>query len=272
MLQAYASPGMVVKPSYLLFNTRLKNGLYTILFVGLIAIMQSCGQTEEEKKPVPEAIEQPIPKPVKESVTTAEQQKALTPAIVLQNLKDGNKRFADNNVTARDHSKLVRDAVAGQYPKSVILSCLDSRIPVEDVFDKGIGDMFVARVAGNVVNTDILGSMEYACKVSGSKLIVIMGHSSCGAVKSAIDNVQLGNITGLLAKIKPAIKLSQQYAGEKTSKNVEYTDVVGNNNVLYAIEQVKKLSPVLNELIQKEQIKIVGAYYDMKTGRVTFTE
>ena len=132
--------------------------------------------------------------------------------------------------------------------------------------------MFVARVAGNVVNTDILGSMEYACKVSGSKLIVIMGHSSCGAVKSAIDNVQLGNITGLLAKIKPAIKLSQQYAGEKTSKNVEYTDVVGNNNVLYAIEQVKKLSPVLNELIQKEQIKIVGAYYDMKTGRVTFTE
>jgi len=272
MLHAYPSPAMVVKTSYLHVVMRLKNGLYIFLFVGLIAVMQSCGHAEEEKKTVTEAIEPPIPKPVKESVTTAEQQKALTPAIILQNLKDGNKRFTDNNVTARDHSKLVRDAVAGQYPKSVILSCLDSRIPVEDVFDKGIGDMFVARVAGNVVNTDILGSMEYACKVSGSKLIVIMGHSNCGAVKSAIDNVQLGNITGLLARIKPAVQLSQTYAGEKTSKNIEYTDVVGNNNVLYAIEQVKKLSPVLNEMIQKEQIKIVGAYYDMKTGKVTFTE
>ena len=272
MQHSYPCPDLIVKPSHLHFNMRFRYGLYALLFIGLISFMQSCGHAEEEKKPVPEAREQPIPKPVKESVTTAEQQKALTPAIILQNLKDGNKRFTDNNITARDHSKLVRDAVAGQYPKSVILSCLDSRIPVEDVFDKGIGDMFVARVAGNVVNTDILGSMEYACKVSGSKLIVIMGHSNCGAVKSAIDNVQLGNITSMLAKIKPAVKQSQQYTGEKTSKNIEYTDVVGNNNVLYAIEQVKKLSPVLNEMIQKEQIKIVGAYYDMKTGKVTFTE
>ena len=124
---------------------------------------------------------------------------------MLQRLKDGNNRFMNDNLTARLHSAQVRAAAKGQYPKAVILSCLDSRIPVEDVFDKGIGDLFVARVAGNIVNEDILGSMEYGCKVSEAKIIVVMGHTECGAIKSAIDNVQLGNITALLSKIKPAV-------------------------------------------------------------------
>src|SRR6187431_2832187 len=134
-----------------------------------------------------------IPAPLREKVLTAEEQKALMPDTVIQRLKEGNQRFVNNSITARDHSAMVRNASVGQYPKAVILSCLDSRVPVEDVFDKGIGDLFVARVAGNFVNEDILGSMEYGCKVSGAKLILVLGHESCGAVKAAIDGVKLGN-------------------------------------------------------------------------------
>lgn len=234
----------------------------------------SCNTAQEKPKEVADTtvVKQEMPKPIKETVITAEQQKALTPDAVLQSLKDGNRRFVNNNVTARDHSSLVRDASFGQFPKAVILSCVDSRIPVEDVFDKGIGDIFVARVAGNIINDDILGSMEFGCKVSGAKLIVVLGHSSCGAVKSAIDNVKLGNITTLLNKIKPAVVKSQNYTGEKTSKNEEFTDLVGRNNVLNSIELIKSKSPILKQMLEKGEIKIAGAYYDMKTGEVTFIQ
>jgi carbonic anhydrase len=247
---------------------------YSCGLVAFLMILFSCNTSQDNpKQPVDTTVvKQEIPKPVKETVITAEQQKALTPDSVLQSLKDGNNRFINNNVTARDHSSLVRDASFGQYPKAVILSCLDSRIPVEDVFDKGIGDIFVARVAGNIINDDILGSMEFGCKVSGAKLIVVLGHSSCGAVKAAIDNVKLGNITTLLNKIKPAVMKSQNYTGEKTSKNEEFTDLVGRNNVLYSIEQIKSKSPILKDMIDKGEIKIVGAYYNMKTGEVTFIQ
>ena len=210
--------------------------------------------------------------PLIEKVITAEEQKALSPDSVLQRLKDGNKRFTENNITARDHSKMVRAAAGGQYPKLVVLSCLDSRIPVEDVFDKGIGDMFVARNAGNIVNEDVLGSMEFACKVSGAKLILVMGHSSCGAIKSAIDDVKMGNITAMLAKIKPAIALSENFNGEKNAKNEPYTDVVGQNNVLLTIETIKLRSQILKEMLDKGEIKMAGAYYDIRSGEVTFLE
>ncbi len=205
-------------------------------------------------------------------ITSAEELKALSPDTILQRLKNGNKRFIENNVTARDHSKLVMATATAQFPKSVVLSCLDSRIPVEDVFDKGIGDMFVARNAGNIINDDVLGSMEFACKVSGAKLIVVMGHSSCGAIKSAVDNVKLGNITSMLAKIRPAIKMSKEFDGEKKSKNNEYTDLVGKNNVLHSMELVRKKSPVLKAMLEDQEIKIVGAYYDIRTGKVEFFE
>ena len=210
--------------------------------------------------------------PLVEKVTTAEEQRLLSPDTILQRLKDGNKRFTENNITARDHSKLVRATAGGQYPKSVVLSCLDSRIPVEDVFDKGIGDMFVARNAGNIMNDDVLGSMEFACKVSGAKLILVMGHSSCGAVKSAIDDVKMGNITAMLAKIKPAVALSENFAGEKNSKNEMYTNVVGKNNVLHTLETIKQRSPILKEMLDKGEIKMAGAFYDIKSGAVTFLE
>jgi len=213
---------------------------------------------------------QTYPKPLVEDITTQEEQKALKPDTVIVRLKAGNKRFVENNVTARDHSKMVRATSSGQYPKSVVLSCLDSRIPVEDVFDKGIGDMFVARNAGNIVNEDLLGSMEYACKVSGAKLILVMGHSGCGAVKSAIDDVKMGNITAMLAKIKPAVALSEYFNGEKNSKNGPYTDEVGKNNVLNTIETIKQRSQILKEMLDKGEIKIAGAFYDINSGVVTF--
>jgi carbonic anhydrase len=238
-----------------------------ILFILTAFVEQSCKNKTTAIKP-----DEPATATGPALITSAEELKALSPDTILQRLKNGNKRFIENNVTARDHSKLVMATATAQFPKSVVLSCLDSRIPVEDVFDKGIGDMFVARNAGSIINEDVLGSMEYACRVSGAKLIVVMGHSGCGAIKSAIDNVKLGNITSMLAKIRPAIKMSKEFAGEKKSKNSEYTDFVGKNNVLHSIELVKKKSPVLKAMLEDQEIKIVGAYYDIRTGKVEFLE
>jgi carbonic anhydrase len=160
----------------------------------------------------------------------------------------------------------------GQYPAAVILSCLDSRIPVEKVFDLGVGDVFVGRVAGNIVNTDMLGSMEFACKVSGAKLVLILGHTECGAVKGAIDNVKLGNLTELLEKIRPAIDSLSNFSGDKTSKNKVFVDKVTDENVLVAMNEIRKNSPILNEMEQKGEIDIIGGVYDINTGKVTFME
>jgi carbonic anhydrase len=207
---------------------------------------------------------------LKEKVLTAAEQQALTPDIVIQSLKEGNRRYMNNDLTERNHSALVRDAVAGQYPKAVILSCLDSRVNVEDVFDRGIGDLFVARVAGNFVNEDILGSMEFGCKVSGAKLILVMGHESCGAIKAAIDDVKLGNITAMLTKIKPAVEKSQDFAGEKTSANSDFVDRVAKQNIANTIENIRLNSPILKQMEDNGEIKIVGAYYNLRTAEVAF--
>ncbi len=208
--------------------------------------------------------------PLREKVLTAAEQKALTPDSVIQILKEGNRRFRSNDITSRDHSAMVRNATAGQYPKAIILSCVDSRIPVEDVFDRGIGDIFVARVAGNFVNEDILGSMEFACKVSGAKLILVMGHEACGAIKSAVDGVELGNITAMLSKITPAVAGGKDFEGEKTSKNEAFVEWVAKRNVNDAIANIRAKSPILKEMEDKGEIKIVGAYYDLHTGEVMF--
>lgn len=203
-------------------------------------------------------------------VMTKEQQAALTPDAVLQDFIEGNKRFHSGVTTVRDHSEQIRKAVPGQFPKAVVLSCLDSRVPVEDVFDQGLGDIFVGRVAGNFVNEDLLGSMEFACKVAGAKLILVMGHQHCGAVKGAIDDVKLGNITAMLAKIKPAVQMSQDFAGEKTSKNDEFVEHVSENNVKYAMQQIREKSPILKEMENKGEIKIVGAFYRLTDGTLEF--
>lgn len=206
---------------------------------------------------------------VVEDVLTKEEQDALTPDMVIQSLKEGNERFMRNDLTARDHSAQVRKSVMAQYPKAIVLSCVDSRVPVEDVFDRGIGDVFVARVAGNFVNEDILGSMEFACKVSGSKLILVMGHEHCGAVKAAVDDVKLGNITPMLAKIRPAVE-SIEYEGERTSKNQEFVQMASKSNIRNTIEKIRSESPILKEMENKGEIKIVGAVYDMDDGSVNF--
>ncbi len=203
-------------------------------------------------------------------ILTKEQQDKLTPDDVIRLLKEGNRRFVANQYTNRDHSELVRHAAMGQYPKAIVLSCIDSRVPVEDVFELGIGDIFVARVAGNFENTDILGSMEFASKVAGAKLVLVLGHERCGAIKGAVDNVQIGNIKPMLDNIKPAIDHFSEYHGVKTSKNEEFVHMVAEQNVWNTIDDIRKGSPILSAMEQAGEIKIVGAIYDMDTGEVTF--
>ena len=204
-----------------------------------------------------------------EKVLTKEEQEALTPDDVIASLKAGNERFVNNDLTARDHSKQVRESTLKQFPKAIVLSCVDSRVPVEDVFDRGIGDIFVARVAGNFINDDILGSMEFATKVSGSKLVLVLGHEHCGAVKAAVDDVKLGNITAMLAKIRPVVEAST-YEGERTAANPEFVHQVCGENVKYNIEQIRERSPIMAEMEKNGEIKIVGAVYDMDNGKVVF--
>ncbi|WP_395748956.1 carbonic anhydrase family protein [Prosthecobacter sp.] len=214
----------------------------------------------------------PEEEPLISHVTTAEEQARLTPEEVLQQFKDGNRRFRSGQITRRNHPEQVRKSAVGQFPKAVVLSCLDSRVPVEDVFDQGIGDVFVARVAGNLVNEDILGSMEFACKVAGAKMILVMGHQHCGAIRGAIDDVQLGNLTSLLAKIKPAVALSSSFPGEQTSANPLYVRHVARNNVRHALSQIRTRSPILKEMEDKREIKIVGAFYRLTDGTLEFIE
>ncbi|MCX2450347.1 carbonic anhydrase family protein [Pedobacter sp. PLR] len=207
-----------------------------------------------------------------EKILTAEQQAALTPDTVISILKRGNEDFVSDALTIRNNTVRVREAALGQYPKAVILSCLDSRVPVEDVFHRGIGDLFVARVAGNIVNEDILGSLEYACKVSGSKVIVVLGHEHCGAIKSAIDNVKLGNITTLLSKIRRAVTTNTPFEGEKTTANKEYVQHICLENIKLSIRDIREKSPILKEMEAKGEIKIIGAVYNMETGKVEFLQ
>jgi carbonic anhydrase len=200
---------------------------------------------------------------------TKEQRDSMTPPQVIDELKKGNERFRTGKMARRDYVGEQRSSAAGQYPAAVILGCLDSRVPAEIVFDAGIGDTFVGRVAGNVVNDDMLGSMEFACAVSGAKVALVLGHTACGAVKGAIDDVVLGNLTGLLARIKPAVS-ETKFDGAKSSKNASYVDAVARTNVALALAEIRRRSPILEELEKKGSIKIAGAMYDLSTGVVEF--
>jgi len=207
---------------------------------------------------------------INEGFLNKEAQSKLTADSVLHILQLGNLDYTGDNLVIRNTSERIRKASLGQYPAAVVLSCLDSRVPVEDVFHCGIGDLFVARVAGNISNEDILGSLEYGCKVSGAKLIVVLGHEYCGAVKSAIDNVKLGNITALLDKIRPSVMQLDSFPGEKSSKNPAFVEAVCRQNILNTIKIIRAKSPILTEMENKGEIKIVGAEYHMETGRVDF--
>ena len=208
-------------------------------------------------------------KNIKMNTQTKDIQASLTPQAALLLLKEGNERFVTNNQSSRDLLKQVKETSNGQFPFAVVLSCIDSRVPAETVFDLGIGDIFSIRIAGNFINEDILGSMEFACKAAGSKLIVVMGHSSCGAVKGACDHVELCNLTAMLGKIKPAVDAVAE-TGERSSSNSKFVQNVANKNVEIALNQIKKQSPVLNEMMENQEIIAVGAMYSVETGKVTF--
>jgi carbonic anhydrase len=204
--------------------------------------------------------------------TTKDAQAAMTPQQAFAELRDGNARFVAGHPRNRDAAADVKASASGQYPFAVVLSCLDSRQPIELVLDQGIGDIFSARVAGNVVNDDILGSMEFACKVSGAKVIAVIGHSNCGAIKGAVDKAELGNLTGLLAKIKPAIDQVPDDGSPRTSKNLDYVDKVSEANVHLVMQQIHDRSPILKEMIDQGQVMLVGGMYDLSTGEVHFYE
>ena len=198
---------------------------------------------------------------------TKEIQENLTPEAAHSILVNGNKRFVENVKAQRNLQSQVLETSTGQYPFAVILSCIDSRVPAELVFDQGIGDIFSVRVAGNVINTDVLGSMEYACKVAGSKIVVVMGHTKCGAVTSACQRVELGNITSLLSKIMPSVDKIHPAKTNLTPVEIEEVSIA---NVNHSIDEIRVQSPLLAEMEKNGEIEIVGANYSVDTGVVTF--
>lgn len=200
---------------------------------------------------------------------TKETQAKITPQKAKEILLEGNQRFVNGQRTERNYLQQVKETAGGQAPYAVVLSCIDSRTPSELIFDQGFGDIFNARIAGNIVNEDILGSMEFACKLAGSKLIVVLGHTSCGAVKGACDHAELGNLSGLLHKITPTVD-NIQYQGDKSSKNKEFVEMVAEKNVLNVLKEIKQKSPVLQEMIDNGEIGLVGGMYHVETGVVEF--
>ena len=203
---------------------------------------------------------------------TPETQEKLTSAEALQVLKDGNARFCESRKADRDLIQQVNETSGGQWPFAVVLSCIDSRTSSELIFDQGIGDIFNARIAGNFLNDDILGSMEFSCKVAGAKLIVVLGHSHCGAIKGACDNVELGLLTGMLKKIQPAVDAvsTPTDASERCSTNAPFVDAVARENVRQSVQGISERSEVLRELKETGTIEIVGGMYDVTTGKVEF--
>ncbi|MFT6797637.1 MAG: carbonic anhydrase [Maribacter sp.] len=205
---------------------------------------------------------------------TKETQSTITPAKSLQFLKEGNQRFQDNLKANRNLLEQVNDTSEGQFPFATILSCIDSRVSAELVFDQGLGDIFSIRIAGNFVNVDILGSMEFACKLAGTKLVVVLGHTSCGAIKGACDHARMGNLTALINKLEPAVAAVKEPKDEKirNSKNLEFVDRVSEENVHLTIENIRERSRILVDMEQNDEIKIIGAMYDLSTGTVSFYE
>ena len=203
---------------------------------------------------------------------TKEIQDKMTPDKSLNELKLGNQRFVNKNQLNRDLLQQVKETSTGQYPFATILSCIDSRVSSELIFDQGIGDIFSVRIAGNFVNEDILGSMEFACKLAGTKLIVVLGHTACGAVKGACDHARLGNLTALINKIEPAVDavIEPQDKSLRNSSNIEFVNRVAEKNVEMTISEIRSASSVLNEMEKNGEIKIIGGIYDIASGLVSF--
>ncbi|MBM4208334.1 MAG: carbonic anhydrase [Gammaproteobacteria bacterium] len=203
---------------------------------------------------------------------TKEMQAAITPGMALNLLKEGNKRFINNLKINRNLLQQANETSGGQHPFAVILSCIDSRTSVELIFDQGLGDVFSVRIAGNIINEDILGSMEFACKVAGSKFIVVLGHSKCGAIKGACDHVEMGNLTALLSKIQPAVYDEKTETETRNSSNSEFVEKVAAINVKRTVNAIIQRSPILSQMIERGEIGIIGGNHDIATGEVAFFE
>ncbi len=201
---------------------------------------------------------------------TKEMQNAISPTMALDLLKEGNKRFVNNLKVNRNLLQQANETSDGQHPFAVILSCIDSRTSAELIFDQGLGDVFSVRIAGNIINEDILGSMEFGCKVAGSKIIVVLGHTKCGAIKGACDHVEMGNLTALLSKIQPAVYDEKTVAENRNSGNAEFVEKVAAINVKRTVHAIMERSPVLKEMIEAGEIGIVGGMHDITTGEVSF--
>lgn len=201
---------------------------------------------------------------------TKEMQDAITPTLALELLKEGNKRFVNNLKVNRNLLQQANETSDGQHPFAVILSCIDSRTSAELIFDQGLGDIFSVRIAGNIINEDILGSMEFACKVAGSKIIVVLGHTKCGAVRGACDHVEMGNLTSLLSKIRPAVDDELTITENRNSSNGEFVEKVAVINVKRTVKSITERSPILKEMIEKGEVGIIGGTHDITTGEVTF--
>jgi len=199
-------------------------------------------------------------------------QEAITPSMALDLLKEGNKRFINNLKANRNLLQQANETSDNQHPFAIILSCIDSRTSAELIFDQGLGDIFSARVAGNIVNEDILGSMEFACKVAGSKIITVLGHTNCGAIKGACDHVEMGNLTNLLAKIRPAVDAEETITENRDSSNSEFVNKVTLINVRRTTKNIIERSPILKEMIENGEIMLIGGVHDIATGEVTFYE
>jgi len=201
---------------------------------------------------------------------TKEMQDSISPSMALEILKEGNKRFVNNLKANRNLLQQANETSDGQHPFAVILSCIDSRTSAELIFDQGLGDVFSVRIAGNIINEDILGSMEFGCKVAGSKIIVVLGHTKCGAVKGACDHVEMGNLTALLTKIRPAVDDETTTKENRNSSNEEFVENVSTINVKRTVKAISERSPILKEMIESGQIDIIGGSHNIATGEVTF--
>ena len=201
---------------------------------------------------------------------TQEMQAAITPTMALDLLKEGNKRFINNMKVNRNLLQQANETSDGQHPFAVILSCIDSRTSAELIFDQGLGDVFSIRIAGNIINEDILGSMEFGCKVAGSKIIVVLGHTKCGAVKGACDHVEMGNLTALLSKLQPAIYDEKTVTENRNSENEEFVEKVSTINVKRTVHAIMERSPILKEMIEKGECGIIGGNHNITTGEVSF--
>ena len=205
-------------------------------------------------------------------VHTKDTQALMTPQTSLTALIEGNERFLNGNQVSRNLNTQVEETSTGQYPFATVLHCIDSRVSAEHIFDQGIGDLFSIRIAGNFVNEDILGSMEFACKLAGTKVLVVLGHTACGAVKGACDHARMGNLTSLINKLEPAVEAVSSPAdeSERTSANIDFVNAVAAKNVEMTIEDIRSKSPILKEMEDNGEIKIVGGMYDIATGKVSF--